>query len=64
MKHRWLRCGTEGNDYRQRNKEGPMMSYDVSVPLPHFYEVVEVVMKRVGDLTRVVGCWLWEYLGL
>jgi FAD/FMN-containing dehydrogenase len=37
------------------SKDGPMLSYDVSVPLPHFYEVVEATRKRVGDRARVVG---------
>lgn len=36
-------------------KEGLVLSYDISLPLEHFYEIVEESRKRVGDLANVIG---------
>lgn len=31
-------------------KEGYVFKYDISLPLPHFYDIVPVMRERVGDL--------------
>lgn len=37
-------------------KEGYVFKYDLSLPLSHFYEIVPVMRKQVGELaTRVCG---------
>ncbi|KAI1726728.1 FAD binding domain-containing protein [Ditylenchus destructor] len=36
--------------------DGYVYKFDLSLPLAHFYEIVEVIRKRLGDrVTRVVG---------
>jgi FAD/FMN-containing dehydrogenase len=37
------------------SREGIVLSYDISLPLQHFYEVVEESRKKVGDLAKVIG---------
>jgi FAD/FMN-containing dehydrogenase len=37
------------------SKEGLVLSYDISLPLPKFYDVVEETRKRVGDLAEVIA---------
>lgn len=36
--------------------DGYVYKFDLSLPLAHFYEIVNVIRKRLGDrVTRVVG---------
>ncbi|KAI5065125.1 hypothetical protein GOP47_0019820 [Adiantum capillus-veneris] len=37
------------------SKEGAVYKYDLSIPVPHLYSVVEDLQKRLGDLAIVMG---------
>jgi FAD/FMN-containing dehydrogenase len=37
------------------SREGIVLSYDISVPLEHFYECVEETRKKVGHIAKVIG---------
>jgi len=37
------------------SKEGLVLSYDISLPLPKFYEIVEETRRRVGYLAEVIA---------
>lgn len=37
------------------SREGIVLSYDISLPLQNFYEVVEESRRKVGNLAKVIG---------
>jgi FAD/FMN-containing dehydrogenase len=37
------------------SRDGIVLSYDISLPLQHFYEIVEETRKKVGHLAKVIG---------
>ena len=37
------------------SRDGLVISYDISLPIERFYEIIELVREKIGDLADVVG---------